>query len=121
MDMGLRAFLQPDGPGLGRRVVGAGEQGGESDYIDVVGLGPLEGVQILGGGGAGGFGSMSRIRWVWSKVSSSTISSPAREMVRGARRKGPWRSCLAVRSQQLSTMILKLIMAASKSNFENYI
>ena len=55
MDAGLRVFLQPQGPGLGRRVVGAGEEGGQGDNIQL--LRPaVERVQILGGGGTGGVG-----------------------------------------------------------------
>ena len=55
MHIGVGVILQPEIPGLGRRIVGAGEQGGEGDHIQVVGA-AVEGLQILNGGGAGGLG-----------------------------------------------------------------
>ena len=47
--------LQPEAPRLGRRVVGAGEQGGKSDHVQVVGT-AVKSLQILYGGGTGGLG-----------------------------------------------------------------
>ena len=57
MHAGLRVLLQVHGPGLGGAVVGAGEQGGEGDHIDVV-RAALHGIQILSGRGTGGGGGL---------------------------------------------------------------
>ena len=54
--IGVGVVLQPEAPRLGRRVVGAGEQGGKSDHIQVVGA-AVKRLQILDGGRAGGLGS----------------------------------------------------------------
>ena len=56
MHIGAGVILQPDAAGLGRRVVGAGQQGGEGDHIQVV-RPAVKGLQVLHGGGAGGLGS----------------------------------------------------------------
>lgn len=57
MHAGVGVFLQVHGPSLGGAVVGAGQQGGESDHIDVV-CAALHGVQILSRGGAGRGGGL---------------------------------------------------------------
>ena len=49
----------------------------------------------------------------WSKVLSSTKTSPPTRMVRGTLVKHASRSMAGVRSQQLSTIILKLIYCIS--------
>jgi hypothetical protein len=49
-------LLQPDLPGLLGAVMGAGQQGGEGDHVQLVGA-AVKSVQILGGGGAGGLRS----------------------------------------------------------------
>ena len=55
MYAGLRVVLQPHEPGLCRGIMGAGQQSREGDHVEV--LRPaVEGVQVLGGGGAGGLG-----------------------------------------------------------------
>ncbi len=57
MHPGIGVLLQVHGPGLGGAVVGAGQQGGEGNHIDIV-RAALHGVQILSRGGAGGRGSL---------------------------------------------------------------
>ena len=57
MDVALRFLLFQQDPGLDRAVVGAAEQGGQGDHIDVI-RAALVGVQIALGGRAGGGGGV---------------------------------------------------------------
>ena len=121
--IGVGVVLQPEAPRLGRRVVGAGEQGGKGDHVQVVGT-AVKSLQILDGGGTGGLGAVAlsfirQSRAPWSKeASSTTICSPTR-MVSGTLTKQSSRSWAGVKSQQLSTMILKLIAGTLLYHNEN--
>ncbi len=114
MDVALRFLLFQQDPGLDRAVVGAAEQGGQGDHIDVI-RAALVGVQIALGGGAGGGGAsslcfMAHSRSLRSREASSTKELFSTRMVSGTFTKWGSFSICPVKSQQLSTTILKLIL-----------
>ena len=107
MDIALRLLLLQQDAGLFRAVVGAAEQSGQGNHIDVLPLLSLVCVQVGWGEGqavegASSLWRMDQSRSAWSRVSSSTKTLPLAWMESGTFTKQGSLRIWGVRSQQLS-------------------